>query len=300
MIVLFANVSLLIFIIFVPVLKINQLICRESCNFRAYQHPTTEDRVEPYWCYQKPIVSSCPSYFMNWKLSRDCKEAVSSWIYYNNTIYRNSYCAICHLGDDIIQSSTEGISPVFHLARELVSNHINIKTSVPTSSHIGLVKLDVNSNTCSYNDLNASTSYKTWDSIGVDQHCFKLPFNTNCNNKNSWSETFPFSNLSTESLCSGLPNPYSERIKQPSVPLSYLPQLRYTPPSYAAFFFSDIADLPLNIVLNSSWETINGSANVCTNSSLIDLSTGVRYSRFKLTASGVRVSLYKMDLCVRR
>ena len=265
------------------------MICRESCNFRAYQHPTTEDRVEPYWCYQKAIVSSCPSYFKNWKLSRDCKEAVSSWIYYNDTIYRNSYCAICHLGDEIIQSSTETLSTNSPFLRKLVYNYLQHSLPQPERSDIGRVELDVNSNTCSYIGRMTNSSYKTWESINVDQTCVKLPFSTNCANSSSWFGTFPSTSLLTSSLCSELPYPLPVHPAGPGSPPQAFPVPNYNPPSYAAFFFSDIGDLPLQIVVNSSWKTVNGSAALCYNSSLIDISAGLTYSRFQLTASGIQV-----------
>ena len=127
-------------------------------------------------------MSSCPPYFKNWKLSRDCKEAVSSWIYYNDTIYRNSYCAICHLGDEIIKSSTRALSTVFPLLRESVDDYLQYLPR-PTGYSLGRVELDVNSNTCSYVNQSTNSSYETWESINVDQTCVKLPFNTNCANR---------------------------------------------------------------------------------------------------------------------
>ena len=235
-------------------------------------------------------MSSCPSYFKNWKLSRDCKEAVSSWIYYNDTIYRNSFCAICNLGDEITQSSTEGISDTDPLMRDLVRDYLQYVLPEPIWEDIGRVELDVNSNTCSYYYQTTNSSYETWESINVDQTCVKLPFNTNCTNSSSWFGTFPSTNLYTGSLCSELPEPQLEFIPPPSGRgAPRLPEIYKYPPHYAEFFFSDTGDLPLRIVVDSSWKTVNGSAALCYNSSLIDISAGLTYNRFKLTASGIQV-----------
>ena len=174
--------------------------------------------------------------------------------------------------------------------RDLVRDYLQYILPEPIWEDIGRVELDVNSNTCSYYYQTTHSSYESWESINVDQTCVKLPFSINCTNSSSWFETFPSTNLLTGSLCSKLPD---FRHSLPGLEFHTVtpefPHSIHKPPSYAAFFFSDIGDLPLQIVVDSSWKTVNGSAALCYNSSLIDISAELTYSRFKLTSTGIQV-----------
>ena len=47
------------------------------------------------------IISSCPPKYNDWTLSESCKRSSTNFIYYGNKVFKNFYCAICHLGDDL-------------------------------------------------------------------------------------------------------------------------------------------------------------------------------------------------------
>ena len=198
-------------------------------------------------------------------------------MYYNETVYRNAYCAICNLGDDIIDASTDVFSDsnisswVFDIIRKT-----------------GAIKIDVNNKLCVSPRNIAQTSHATWGAINIGPRCSKLPFDIECENETSWLKIFPSSNLSLDSFCSKPLVPNLVRYAKPDK--LAVPYLNYTPPSYAALLFSDVKDLPLQIVLNSSWKTVQGSAGICSNESLIEASTGLVYKQFRLTLSGVQVN----------
>lgn len=77
---------------------------RNSCKLRGFVPPKNH---VPYSCFMKGIVASCPHYFSKWRLSEDCSDGSASWVYHpsSNTVYRNSHCAICNLGDELLRTS---------------------------------------------------------------------------------------------------------------------------------------------------------------------------------------------------
>ena len=198
-------------------------------------------------------------------------------MYYKETVYRNAYCAICNLGDDIIDASTDVFS-------EPTASSWVIQRKRDT----GAIEIDVNDKQCTDSSARAQTSHATWGAIDIGSSCSRLPFDIECRNETSWLKIFPSSNLSLSSFCSNLS--VTGSYPYPGTRELSVPKLNYTPPSYAALLFSNVEELPLQIVLNSSWKTVQGSAGICSNESLIEASTGVVYKQFRLTSSGVQVN----------
>ena len=163
----------------------------------------------------------------------------------------------------------------------------------PKGTEIGLVEVSPHEQTCCYDMECRNTSYSIWGALNVSETCIKLPFNTTCIDKDTWLQTFPSTELPVESLCSELPLPRAITAHQ-RITVENFPPSSTDPPHYAEFFFTDVGDLPVQVVLNSSWVVLNGSANICSDESLIDLSTELSYSKFRLTSSGVQVGFKQL------
>ncbi|KAF6022021.1 hypothetical protein EB796_019668 [Bugula neritina] len=134
--------------------------------------------IQPYYCFQSGIVSSCPAYFDDWKLIRDCEKSPTAWVYHTNGVYRNAFCAICNLGDDILSAQVEGV-PGKGL---LQSNY-------------------------TYRILDIIYDYE-WDRpITVRDAYLWLPFNTSYTDESSLHHAFTES-VDISTLCLGIGDPF--------------------------------------------------------------------------------------------
>jgi len=68
---------------------------RGECSFDSYTL-SLNDSDYYYECLTDKIYKSkCPSMYSEWKLSEDCEWGPVSFVYYNNIVFRNYFCAIC-------------------------------------------------------------------------------------------------------------------------------------------------------------------------------------------------------------
>ncbi|KAF6033438.1 hypothetical protein EB796_008254 [Bugula neritina] len=66
-----------------------------ECSFDSYTL-SLDDSDYYYECLTDKIYKSkCPSMYSEWKLSKDCEWGPVSFVYYNNIVFRNYFCAIC-------------------------------------------------------------------------------------------------------------------------------------------------------------------------------------------------------------
>ena len=112
------------------------------------------------------IISSCPPKYNDWTLSENCKSSSTIFIYYGNRIFKNFYCAICHLGDnlkDVHLTPPKGLSlaslaletPVIGKS-QATGNHI-IRFSYESNQCCGLCENIVGRYSCAMTDqLNSS------------------------------------------------------------------------------------------------------------------------------------------------
>lgn len=265
---------------------------RDTCDLASFLPPAG---VTHYWCY-KNLISDCPPEFEDWRVGRQCREGVSSWVYYgNDTVYRNSYCAICNLGDEIIKTRLEQLEDVVGSIRWLYGYVIKYEKDIIVAKEKSQRKLDVdlNNNTCCTNgfcNFYDIRDNNDWGEIGAYNQCLSLPFNRTCSS--DFSQEYQSINLSYTSLCSQqLPvfphNPITVPIAVPNkFPLQNVRSL-----SYGAFFFGDVGLVTTYVIEESDWTEINNSATLCSDKGLVDLSTKTHFNQFKLTSNKILVRI---------
>ena len=90
-------------------------MCFSECQVQKLIIPNIledeEQRRLFYHVCDTGFISTCPSYFDDWVISKDCESGPVSVVYYGDLTYRNSYCAICNLGDAILNSTLIGNLP---------------------------------------------------------------------------------------------------------------------------------------------------------------------------------------------
>ncbi|XP_067948892.1 uncharacterized protein [Watersipora subatra] len=258
----------------------------QNCRFRGYKHPSTLDGKDPYWCYQQGIISTCPPYYNDWRISKKCKEPISSWVYQNQTIYRNAFCAICNLGDDILMVNVELLEGFVPLSVKF-TNFLSNALDYVKDDFTGLIEIDVDQLTCCFQSDCGPTATGLWGEVNIQTQCKNLPFNTSCYNSESWLLSYPSTDLLLQDFCLILPDFRPPSPGLTPIELGQSPSSIFTPPSYAEFFFSYVGEIPAQITLNTSWEMIVASASICSNGSLIE-SGGTAYSKFQLTSSGIQ------------
>ena len=67
------------------------------------------DRVDSFHPCILGFISTCPPHLSDWAIANDCKTGPVSTVFYKNSTYRNSYCAICNLGDEVIDTTLAGV-----------------------------------------------------------------------------------------------------------------------------------------------------------------------------------------------
>lgn len=121
------------------------MFCSDDCELTRYAPPSGTSW--PYPCMYVGVISTCPTHFDNWKLKSDCESGDNSWVYYRETrpdpniidpgqkvsaVYKNSYCAICNMDDNITDASIErrkhyGRIPFWGQAGVLFSARVTFK-----------------------------------------------------------------------------------------------------------------------------------------------------------------------------
>ncbi|XP_067947983.1 uncharacterized protein [Watersipora subatra] len=158
---------------------------RGRCKFKEYAPPEGNELFR-YSCstdFKKP-VSSCPEAYRGWKLRTDCKKQPTALVYGKEKAFKNIYCAICNLGDEL--QFAELLSPaIADRQNEIVSRMKNIH-----SEGLHPVKISPISGTCCvscqeyFNELcqPIDTVNNMWGTIFDSQsgECAKVPFERNC------------------------------------------------------------------------------------------------------------------------
>lgn len=270
----------------IPELNAHLFYCRKSCAFRAYTLP----RNQTYWCLQRAVVSTCPEYFSTWKLHRDCEQSPSSWVYHNKTVYRNMYCAVCNLGDAIVEANIEGFNGDFSFKDKFTKAVFEEWRPGNTSSYQELVHVDVNSNECCVKGVCLHNSQILWGAVIAGTMSRALPFNISLQDGiTSLNGSFQSTDLKLDYFCSATPSPSRGPIGAAGVRKVYQAQIVVHKPTYAQFFFSDVKTIPRTRVIDTDWITVNDSAAICSDGRLRIAKHKLTYETFQLSRHIIKV-----------
>lgn len=266
--------------------------CRQGdCNFVRFI-PNNADQM--YTCYNPPIVSSCPQHLATWRVSDDCENKPTSWVVNNKTLYRNAYCAICNLGDKIMEADIDPHGVYNALDGRSAESLYNDLLNRSRDSVI----VDVSENKCCYGsdctqNTHSFTEQSPWGKIwfGNSSECLKsLPFDTKCDDKT-------FNSLGTESspitfLCSGVITPLQEHKSQGCVAINVRePPVNFHTPSFSNLIFTDFGEIPLTqtVIRDTQWIEVKGSLLLCSNGTNQIQTSGASYSKLRLSPSTLEV-----------
>ena len=253
---------------------------REMCSFQEY---IPEDNTPGYRCLTEGIVSQCPTYFDNWKLKSDCVNGQSSWVYYRDAVFKNAYCAICNLGDDILKADVTRDE----LMHDKYFQRYNI-VILDLSNHECC-----NRDNCKQNTRGSSLS-SPWGSISTNSsnHCMRVPFSTECSNPDS--NSFYSRNMRFSFLCSStdLDQPARGDAGTPGIDGQPETNILTRAPSFIQLVFTDYGELPSHqfIHIDTNWTANNNSLLVCKNGSVMDTSNTNEYLHLRLSPSLLEVS----------
>lgn len=221
-----------------------------SCTFESYT-PPFQRREYLYPCMRDVYVryfSTCPASYSKWKLSKDCDESSVSLVYWNpwnflTSVYKNSYCAICHLGDSIRFAETNTPVPSsLELITDIPQRRTNYHYIIP-------IRFSYESRRCclrcrgdsSHDDCQPFGDMR-WGEIWNDNEntCLPAPFNTTCYDTDF--DRRPFSSqekLKIQYLC---PN-FKFNCKLPTNPM---PTFQKGPQRFADNRQTDPEESPIN------------------------------------------------------
>jgi len=185
---------------------------RGNCSFRKFAPAPI---IQPYYCFQSGIVSSCPAYFHDWKLNRDCEKSPSAWVYHTNGVYRNAFCAICNLGDDILSAQVEGVpgkgllqSNYTYRILDIIYDYEWDRPITISNTLTTVVRLNANTRECCISTTCYNITYlSTWGTIPTRDAYLWLPFNTSYTDESSLHHAFTES-VDISTLCLGIGDPF--------------------------------------------------------------------------------------------
>lgn len=195
--------------------------CGYSCRFKSYTPPYQQTDYF-YPCDFEggmELVSSCPELYTSWKLSNDCEESPEFLVYSSFYVYRNSYCAICNLGDFIADAD---INPPPIPSSLKLAQYIPELTQSDTEY---IIRMSYQLKHCCGRCPGESNEYCTpltqlhlqWGQIWdvMKNTCFLAPFNTTCNNDtlstqpyyDSWDVKLQFLCPNVNFACTNISDP---------------------------------------------------------------------------------------------
>ncbi|XP_067949541.1 uncharacterized protein [Watersipora subatra] len=183
-----------------------------ECSFHMYILPTQHADIFCPCILGTTFISSCPDMFKGWRLDQDCRKKPASFVYFGYSTYRNSYCAICNLGDTLYLST---ISPA-----EAYPSRTRFGTSFPAD--IGEVGYLIHRVQFSYDSKSCCSKCKTdvseqcqpitnltnseWGSTMLPfyQGCTRVPFHINCPEVNEVGMNVVVNSMTFNYLCPGV------------------------------------------------------------------------------------------------
>ena len=144
---------------------------------------STQDLFYPCHLNNK-YITSCPEIYSDWQLSKDCERSPTSFVYENNNISENYYCAIWHLADRLQYFTLLPSSTYTNLTEHIAdfekrfgdSSHTT-RFSYETNQCRGKCPLGQQTQCMTLNERNSiwgSLSYPT------SQACMAIPFDVTC------------------------------------------------------------------------------------------------------------------------
>lgn len=226
-------------------------------------------------------------------------------------MFRNSHCAICHLGDDIILTNLEGLEnfvgthneyfdPATYLGSVDELKYFRVTAIINGSP----IEFDVNTNTCcqlkikNRNELfvgecdrsSPEEVNRKWGSLNVIDDCLTMPFNSVCRQQSGTNVTtrFRYDYICSNRLAlhiitnfGGFGGPRSD----------ILTEMVTTPPKYGEFLFSDVPHIPVTTYLETDWINIHENSSICSDGKLKNLQTEELYGSFRLAREKIQVSI---------
>jgi len=263
------------------------------------------------------VISSCPDYFMGWKIESECANGPIEYIYHEMMTFRNPACAVC--------CSLEP-SQIFELS--LQSGDMKTSTAELIQTLEGLrnisrpqqFSVDLNMNRCCRscpggNMICEPLTMTHWGAVmnPTTQRCQSIPFDTDCNNP----PTNESKAVDWADLCPHITCPEPSTIHTPTIvpiwgssvtigfrtsdvwwdgpggnrepPAAILPTDLTTGPILAGIFGNVPAFMVTDIV-KTGWVGDNSTYLLCGNGSIRNPLTGINYKTLQLHQGDVKVS----------
>ena len=221
-------------------------------------------------------------------MDTDCTQGISSWVYHNNVVFRNAFCAICNLGDAILSANVFGLSEV-DSSQNLTSNLTRVSRVITLDISNNLVCMQGSSD-CRVNTRGTSP-LSPWGYLAAEssEQCIRVPFASECSD--IYLERLGPRNMSYDFLFSA---EWTFRTSVPqiiSVRNSIQPYIIYEPPVFSQLVFTDYGELSSNqrYTTDTDWMPLNNTLHLCYNGSILDSSTNQIYRHLRLSPSLLEV-----------
>ena len=283
------------------------IICSGKCTFTTYTPPEQYPEFLYPCQLRKEFIATCPDTYNDWALSEHCQTSPASFIYYKNKIYKNFYCAICHLGDHL---NSAKIQPEFTYSRQNLSDAM---PDIGQSNTRHRIRLSYDRMKCcgrcggvNRDECVSIDGSRMWGSMfnPIGNDCMSAPFNTTCNSTSIELRHNTQYNLQYEYLCPGRPINCESNLPPGFKPIGSAlgdgPDDEDYPeepdedntaigalfPSYATF---NKRKFVKKFKINSIFEVVNESFQFCTDKSIRNSINNESFENIYLTPGTIQV-----------
>jgi len=253
---------------------------RGECSFDSYTL-SLNDSDYFYECPRERIYKSkCASMYSEWKLSKDCEWGPVSFVYYNNIVFRNYFCAICDVNYPLEYGETVTSGSLEDLFAESV--YVSLR------SYITTIRLSFNWQCCGrcVQDFQPACSK-------IDNSTSVLPqlISEELVNSTVFTNSFLITDLCGEEMhqCFQIEaNNYS--ISNPPINNTLMPGSPGNSKSVGRLVFG-VARYPQQEQTTpvQMWRSSNDSIMFCSNKSVISQLSNQAYKHIQLSANGLQV-----------
>ena len=273
------------------------MFCSHSdhCRLVGFQPPKKDAKIlHPYSCFREGIISTCPSQFSDWKLREHCEEGDNSWVYHTDKngklrTYRNSYCAVCNLGDEIRNASInrpqiELLSTSLRQAEQAFVN----KTITAEKIIRARVFIDYSSDKCIFEGKEYRRGSTTDEDFNSNKSTQIDPFITFQRNMNINTSIIRLTEICRGVL--GKQFAYSASLLGKIDEATFKPTYRYAQTPIERLFTYETLAISHHQTNNAEhWMNHTGRLQICSNSSFKDIISHNTYSQIKLSHQGIEV-----------
>lgn len=263
---------------------------KEECHLRSYIPPLLNSSEHLYECaLDKEYFDTCPDTYVDWKLKNDCENGATFRVYSHKKIFKNYFCSICNLEDNIEEAKFPMSSSPYRLNMSLNLTD-SIKISLNNWSCCISCSHGVTCNSFNYSPLSEFINLLENSSITLKEF-ISMDYNNLC----GWDTLvceYTTAALATNTCMVQPPTSSDNTTGKPQVGSKENNAANRNRPNVTGcLLFDPLCKEKISTTAIKLEEVlpINGAFQFCKNESIVNATTGDLYSSIRLSANQIEV-----------